>query len=132
MSRENVTIAQGAYEAFGRGDIPTVLATMDPNVEWYEPQAPDYPFGGVHRGPQAVANEVFGLVPTYYEEFAVVPQEFIDAEDRVIVLGEFQAKGKASGTPLRAPFVHVLTFRGSKMTRFQNYTDTGTIAAAIR
>jgi uncharacterized protein len=132
MSSDNVTLAQGAYQAFGRGEIPTVLALMDPNVEWDEPRAPDYPTGGVHRGPQAVADEVFGTIPTYYEEFAVVPQEFVDAGDRVFVLGEFRGKGKARGTPFVAPFVHIATFRDGKMTRFQNYTDTGTIAAAIR
>ena len=132
MSSENVTIAQGLYEAFGRGDIPTILAAMGPNIEWVEPQAPGYPAGGVHRGPQAVANAVFGIIPTNYEEFAIVPQEFIDAGDRVIVVGEFQGKGKASGTPFRAPFVHISTFRDGKWVRFQQYTDTGTIAAAIR
>jgi uncharacterized protein len=105
---------------------------MDPNIEWDEPQAPGYPAGGIHRGPQAVANEVFGTIPTYYEEFAAVPQEFIDAGDRVIVLGEHQGKGKASGTSLRAPFVHIATFRDGKWVRFQVYTNTGAIAAAIR
>ncbi len=77
MSQENVTRLQRLYEAFGRGDIPTVLAAMDQNIEWYEPQAPDYPFGGVHRGPQGVANEVFGLIQTYYQEFAVVPRSLL-------------------------------------------------------
>jgi len=132
MSQENVTRLQGLYEAFGRGDIPTVLGAMDPNMEWDEPQAPDFPFGGVHRGPQAVANEVFGLIQTYFQEFAAVPQEFVDAGDRVFVLGEFRGKGKARGTPFVAPFVQVSTFRDGKWTRFQNYTDTGTMAAAIR
>ena len=132
MSSENVTRLQGWYEAFGRGDMPTVLAAMDPNIEWNEPQAPGLPFSGVHRGPQAVANEVFGTVPTSLEEFAVVPQEFIDAGDRVIVLGEFRGKGKARGTPFVAPFVQIYTFRDGKMTRLQSYTDTGTWAAAIR
>ena len=132
MSQENVTLLQGLYEAFGRGDIPTVLAAMDPNIEWDEPQAPGYPAGGIHRGPQVVANGVFGTIPTYYQEFAALPQEFIDAGDRVIAIGEYQGKGKASGTPFVAPFVHIHTFRNGKWIRFQEYTDTGTIAAAIR
>lgn len=132
MSRENVTRLQGVYEAYARGDIPAVLAAMDPNLEWEEPLAADYPFRGLHRGPQGVANEVFGLFQTYFLEFAAVPQEFLDAGDRVIVLGEFQGKGKASGTPFRTPFVHIATFRDGKWVRFQNYTDTSTIAAATR
>jgi ketosteroid isomerase-like protein len=105
---------------------------MEPNLEWDEPLAPDYPFRGVHRGPQGVANEVFGRFPTYFLEFEAVPEEFIDAGDRVIVLGEFQGKGKASGKSFRAPFVHIATFRDGKWVRFQNYTDTGTIVATLR
>ncbi len=132
MSQENVTRLQRSYEAFGRGDIPTVLAEMDSNMEWDEPQAPGYPPAGVHRGPQAIANEVFGTIPTYYQEFAALPQEFLDAGDRVIVIGEYRGKGKASGTPFVAPFVHIHTFRNGKWVRFQEYTDTGTVAAAIR
>ncbi len=132
MSRENVTRLQGVYEAYARGDIPSVLAAMEPNLEWDEPLAPDYPFRGVHRGPQGVANEVFGRFPTYFLEFEAVPEEFIDAGDRVIVLGEFQGKGKASGKAFRAPFVHIATFHDGKWVRFQNYTDTGTIVATLR
>jgi uncharacterized protein len=49
MSQENVTLAQGIYEAFARGEIPTVLAALDPNIEWDEPQAPGYYDAGVHR-----------------------------------------------------------------------------------
>ena len=131
MSRENVTRLQSVYEAYARGDIPSVLAAMEPNLEWDEPLAPDYPFRGIHRGPQGVANEVFGRFPTYFLEFEAVPEEFIDAGDRVIVLGEFQGKGKVSGKTFRAPFVHIATFLDGKWVRFQDYTDTGTIVATL-
>jgi len=82
---------------------------------------------------QAVANEVFGRVPTYFKEFAAVPQEFVEAGDRVFVLGEFRGKAKATGTPFVAPFVHIFSFRSdwALVIRFQDYTDTGTIVAAI-
>lgn len=36
MSHENVQVIQGLYEAFGRGDVPTVLGRMDPSIEWNE------------------------------------------------------------------------------------------------
>ena len=32
----NVQMMRDLYDAFGRGDIPTVLAAMDPGIEWHE------------------------------------------------------------------------------------------------
>jgi ketosteroid isomerase-like protein len=30
----NLQILKDGYEAFGRGDVPSVLAIFDPNAEW--------------------------------------------------------------------------------------------------
>ena len=35
-SMDNVTLMKGFYDAFGRGDIPTVLGAMSPGIKWYE------------------------------------------------------------------------------------------------
>jgi hypothetical protein len=69
---------------------------MEPKLEQDEPLAPDYPFRGVHRGLQGVTNEDLGRFPTCFLEFEAVPEEFIDAGDRVIVLGEFQGREKSA------------------------------------
>ena len=131
MSQQNVTLAQSLYDAFARGDIPTVVGAMDPKIEWIEPEAPGFPFGGVHRGPQEVIDKVFALLQTYYQEIAFLPQEFVDDGDRVLILGESRGKAKASGTSFQVAFVQVLTFHDGKWTRFQHYTNTGVIAAAL-
>ena len=39
----NVEAIREAYAAFGRGDVPAVLAVLDPNIEWMEPEG--YPWG---------------------------------------------------------------------------------------
>jgi ketosteroid isomerase-like protein len=36
MSEENVNLVRGMYAGFARGDIPAVLATFHPQVEWWE------------------------------------------------------------------------------------------------
>ncbi len=132
MSQQNVSLVQSLYEVFGRGDIPAILGAMDPDIVWDIPQAPDYPLGGIHRGPQGIANEFFGIIPMYYQEFAAILQDVVDDGDRVITLGEYRGKGKANGTVFQVPFVHVYGFRDGRWIRFQEYTDTGTIAAALK
>ncbi len=132
MSQQNVSLVQSLYDAFGQGDIPTILGAMDPDIVWDIPQAPDYPLGGIHRGPQGIASEFFSIIPEYYQEFAAIPQHVLDDGDRVIVLAEYRGKGKASGTAFQVPVAHVYTFRDGRWIRFQEYTDTGTIAAALK
>ena len=48
MSDENVTLVRTSFEAFGRGDIPGVLDTMDPEIEWHDPDV--LPYGGKPSG----------------------------------------------------------------------------------
>ena len=132
MLQQNVSLVQSLYDAFERGDIPAILGVMDPDIVWDIPQAPDYPLGGIHRGPLGIASEFFTVIPSYYLEFEAIPQHLVDDGDRVIVLAEYRGKGKAHGTAFQVPVAHVYTFRDGKWIRFQEYTDTGTIAAALK
>ena len=49
MSQENVNTVRGMYEAFERGDIPVVLAALDPQVEWWEAETFIYADGNYKR-----------------------------------------------------------------------------------
>jgi hypothetical protein len=62
MSAESVTVVRSVYENFGKGDIPAVLGVMAPDIEWTEGSQSFLPHHGVHRGPAAVAEKVFGMV----------------------------------------------------------------------
>jgi hypothetical protein len=42
----NVQLVREAYEAFGRGDISTVLGMMDPGIEWREAEGNPYQSSG--------------------------------------------------------------------------------------
>jgi ketosteroid isomerase-like protein len=66
MSQQDVQTVRSAYDAFNRQDIPAVLATYDEAIEWTERGGGRAP-AGTFRGPQAVANEVFALVPAYFD-----------------------------------------------------------------
>ena len=57
---DNVTFLKGLYDAFGRGDMPTVLGAMNPGIQWHQAESNPYmPSGEAFVGPNAVMNNVF-------------------------------------------------------------------------
>lgn len=113
---------QQAYDAFGRGDIPGVLALMSPEVQWGS--APTMPFGS-QVGPQAVAQNVFAALPTVLDGFRLDITEVLEAEDAVIGRGVYRGTGRQTGQQLSADFVHVWRFDDDgRIVFFQTYTDT--------
>jgi uncharacterized protein len=116
----NVDIVRGGYEAFARGDLPDVMAMLDPGIEWYAPD--ELPGGGTYRGTEQVAAFLREL-PHHYEELSVQPRRFLAADDCVVVEGVHT--GRIHGTAFDAGFAHVWTLREGKATRFREYMDSG-------
>lgn len=108
MSATNVAIVASVYENFAKGDIPAVLAVLDPEIEWVENSQQFVPWHGTHHGPDAVVSGVFMAVMANFDEFAVVPERFHDAGDTVVVEGRAVAVTKtgnrlASGLGMDRP-----------------------------
>ena len=56
----NVQFAKDIYTAFGRGDIPAVLAMFDPEIQWREAEGNPYQLDGMAWiGPQAILEKLF-------------------------------------------------------------------------
>ncbi len=124
MSQESVHLIRGLYGAFGKGDMPTVLAIMDPGIEWREAENILYADRNPYVGPQAIVDGVFMRLATEWDRFTVTPAEWLDAGDHVVVLGTYTGTYKATGKGVRAQFAHVWRLKGAKVVRFQQYTDT--------
>ena len=126
---DNTERMRNLYDAFGRGDIETVLGTLAPNVEWTE--AEGFPYGGTFVGPDAVLQNVFMKLGTEWDGFAAVPHEFIADAETVIALGDYSGTFKATGKSFKAPFVHVWRFRDGKVAKFRQHTDTAVVQRAL-
>ena len=126
----NGELVKNLYAAFGVGDVPAVLGAFDPQIRWMEAEGFLYAAGNPYVGPQAVAEGVFMRIVSDVDGFAVVPQNFVDGGDTVVVEGRYRGTMKATGTPVDAAFAHFWQFRGGKIVAFQQYTDTKQWAAA--
>jgi ketosteroid isomerase-like protein len=128
MSAEDVKTIQNAYDSFGRGDIPAVLSNFAADAEWIEPAG--LPFSGTHRGPQAVADNVFSMLPRDWDEFSVVAERFLDAGDAVVVISRFRGQAKAGGS-LDVQAAQVFELRDGKIIRMQHFADTAAWQQAL-
>ncbi len=129
MSEQSVEVAKGIYAAFAAGDVPTVLGAFADQIEWHE--ADGMPYGGLHRGGEAIAQNVFGPISEDVEGFAVTPEEFIASDGSVAVVVRYTGTGKATGKPLDQPAVHVLDIEGDKVVRFRQFIDTVMFAEVV-
>ncbi len=131
MSKENADTVRGMYDAFARADIPTIIAALDPQVEWHEAENFIYDDGNPYIGPQSVLEGVFMRIAQQWDGFAVSPKEILDAGDTIIGHGYYSGTYKENGAKVRAQFAHFFTFNNGRIVRFQQYTDTAQFRQAV-
>src|SRR5665213_3078398 len=99
----NKEIIKAAYASFAVGDVPAVLAAMDPKIEWTE--AEGWPlYSGTLVGPQAIVDGVFMRLGEIGDNFSVNPTQLVAEGD--------------------TEMAHVWTLDNGKVTRFQQHVDT--------
>jgi ketosteroid isomerase-like protein len=131
MSQQNVELMKSLYEAFGRGDVPTVLGAMDPAIVWNEAEGFPYADKNPYVGPNAVLEGVFARLGGEWDGFSVAVEEVLDAGDTVVALGRYGGAYRKTGTRIHSQFAHVWRLRAGKVVKFQQYTDTLQAAKAV-
>jgi ketosteroid isomerase-like protein len=129
----NTRTVQPVYEHFksantGSGDFQSLLSLYSDDVEWLVPDMENVRYGGKRRGLKSV-REFFSSVADDLEVLQFEPQEFIAQGDKVVALGRYSWRVKATGKEFSSDWAHVCTVRDGKIVRFREYMDT---AAEIR
>ena len=126
----NKEILESAYASFAKGDVPAVLAAMDPNIEWNE--AEGFPiYSGTLVGPQAIVDGVFMRMGEIGDNFSVNPTQLVADGDTVVALGTYSWNHKGSGKPAEVKIAHVWTFADGRVIRFQQHVDTARVRELI-
>jgi ketosteroid isomerase-like protein len=132
MNSDNVGVIRELYDAFARGDLPAVLRTFDPHIEWREAEGFVYADGNPYVGPDAVVQGVFGRLATEWDNFTVTPNEILSTTDGAVSFGRYSGVHKRSGRRVDAQFAHVWRIREGKIHGFQQYTDTAQFREAAQ
>jgi len=82
---------------------------------------------GIFVGHDAVVTNVFMNLPVYFDGFNIAVNEIFGAEDKVVMVGYYQGKNKATGNSFKANATHVWTVKNEKLSQFFQAVDTATI-----
>jgi hypothetical protein len=127
---QNTKVVQDAYAAFGRGDVQSILDSLDDGIVWkgVYGAGPHVPTAGERRG-KAQVGEFFTQVAQNVNFSRFEPQEFIATGDKVVALGHYTGTTPV-GKIFDSDFAMVFTLRNGKVTEFQEFTDSAGVNAA--
>jgi uncharacterized protein len=124
------------YAAFGRGDVPAILARLHPEVKWglnADPTAPGFAATALFRpfnGPSGV-SEFFALLQRELEFHAFEPVGFTANQAEVVARIFIDTTVRATRRRIRVESLHHFTFdTAGKLVRFREFTDTLALAGA--
>jgi ketosteroid isomerase-like protein len=109
-----------ANEAFNRHDFNAAFLGFHPELEWHT--VADVPGPKVLEGRDSVI-EAFQRLLGEFPDWRVEPQEFIDADNAILVRNLATGMGRTSGVPIRQPFTQVWTFREGRPFLVREYLD---------
>ena len=123
MSQENVDIVRHAFAAVNRGDRATAIRYLHPEIVIDATRRVFNPttYVGMQGIQQWIAD-----TDEVWEQFGLDVSEYIDASDKVVVIGRLVGKGKSSGAGVEQPIAGIWTLREGCIVRGEiGFTDRG-------
>jgi ketosteroid isomerase-like protein len=121
MARDNVDVIEGAWEAFGKGDLDAAVAPAADDAEIRVPDS--LPFGGTYSGPDGFRDYVDQLLASF-GDFKAIPEKVLGADDdHVLVLARTSGRTKG-GERFEARSVWVYRLRDGRVVEAEVFTDT--------
>jgi uncharacterized protein len=112
MSQENVEIVRG----FLLLDVDEALTYVDPGVVWNPIE--ELP----SQGHDAVRASL-ARWKAEWDDYELVPEEFVDMGDRVVATVRLRGRGRGSGVEIDARFYEVFALRGGRIVRMDQFAE---------
>jgi ketosteroid isomerase-like protein len=128
VSQENLEdFIRSAYAGFNEAEPDPSGEQKLASLDFYDPDAvyvndANDPDPGIHRGIEAVKLQVRRWVEAY-PDLQVEPLEIQTNGDQAFVWVRFSGHGAESGVPIDMELSHVVTVKGGKVLRVEEYSD---------
>jgi ketosteroid isomerase-like protein len=121
MSRENVEIVR----RFLVGDFDEALMHADPGIVWNPVEESS------SQGHDAVRASTARWAGEW-DDYELIPEEFADMGDRIVVTVRFRGRGRASGIEIDDRLYEVHTLRNGKIVRMDQFAERSEALAAAQ
>jgi ketosteroid isomerase-like protein len=128
----NLQTVQSIYEAFGRGDVPAIIAVQADDVEW-ERDGRDHgvPWLKPGRGKAHVGSFFQALSAIEISKFDV--RNLLEGGNQICAVIDIEITVTATGGKISDEEVHLWTFgTDGKVTSFHHVVDTAQHIAAYK
>ena len=129
MHEDDARSLRRIYDAMSREDVEEFVGDVAHDIEWNLPEA--VPWGGTRHGQDGM-RALAEIYQQHVEGTWADPDDFLDAGDRVVVLGRMRGRARSSGEEFEVEFAHVWALTDGVPSRFRGYFDTGPILAALQ
>jgi ketosteroid isomerase-like protein len=120
MSQESVEIVR----RFLRDDVDRAMTYVDPGIVWN-------PIEEVPTQGHDAVRASLARWKAEWDDYSVVPEEFVDRGDRVVVSVCLRGRGRGSGVDITARFYDVYTVRDRKIVRMDQFTERSEALEAV-
>ncbi len=128
----NIKTIEAVYDAFGRGDVATILANVTDDVDWASEAAGNgAPWYGVHRGPEEVAA-FFTQFGSTMEVGDFTTITYAATDNEVLTVVRLASTSRATGRRVSMHLHHYFRFDGGKIAYYRGTEDTAQTEAALK
>jgi ketosteroid isomerase-like protein len=130
-AEQNVATIQAVYEAFGKGDVETILNAVADNVDWATDGVPIAPWYGVRNGRDGVAS-FFADVSDAMEVKDFGLEAIGSSESEVFAFLRFAFRAKSTGKEASYHLHHYFRFNGEgKIEYYRGSEDSAQVVQAL-
>ena len=123
-TEQNIETARQLYQAFGSGDVQTILDRVTDDVEWAaEAASQAAPWYGPRTSAAGVAS-FFADLASSIEITEFTPHAFATGEDDVHLLVRWTFRSIATGRQVSMTMHHYWRIRDGKVEHFRGSEDT--------
>jgi ketosteroid isomerase-like protein len=132
----HVATVNRIYEAFGKGDVPTIIDCLTDDVQWEHwadnsAQKAGVPWMQARQGKPGVIDFFKNVGELEVKEFQVL--SLMANETKVAAEFIFEARVPSTGNHYRDEEIHLWTFNEEgKVTGLRHYADTAKLIAAVK